>query len=90
MILSVPGFPEAASLGSCSHVEGLIVCIVVGLGFGGRDTPDGAEEEVVVEPVIPAQDSHFHGQHAGPGSLPPNHSGLVKAYDRLGQSAVIT
>jgi hypothetical protein len=33
------------------HIEGLVGCIVVGLGFGLWDVPDTAEQAMVIEVV---------------------------------------
>ena len=79
-----PVFPEAISFESCDHIEGLVGCMVVGLGFSGWDMSDRAEQVMVLEPVHPAQGRHF----------PPltrsvlDDLGLVKAVDRLGQGAL--
>ena len=48
-----PGFPGAVWFGSCCGIEFLLCGIIVGLGVGGGDVADGAEEATIVEPVHP-------------------------------------
>ena len=45
--------PEAVWFESRDHIEDLKGGIVIGLGLGGRDVADRAEEAAVVEPIDP-------------------------------------
>jgi len=63
--------------------------VVVGLGFGGRDVPDGFEQATVVEPVHPFQRGVFHGLEAAPRTATMDDFGLEQAVDRLCQRVVV-
>jgi hypothetical protein len=63
---TAPGLPEAYF----RHLPGYGICfqscVEVGLGFCGRDLPDGLEEAAIVEPVDPFEGCTFHGIEAAP------------------------
>ena len=68
----------------------MLSCVEVGLGFCGRDVPDGLENASVVEPVHPFEGCIFHGLEAAPRATSVNDLGLEETVDRLGKRVVIT
>jgi hypothetical protein len=53
------------------------------------DVSDGFEESAVVKPVDPFEGGELHVFESLPGSLLPDHFGLVEAVDGLGESIVV-
>lgn len=64
-------------------------CVEVGLGFGGRDVPDGLLEAAVVEPADPFEGCVFDGLEVSPRTTTVDDLGVEEPVDRLGQRIVI-
>ena len=62
---------------------------VVCLSFCRRDTPDGLQQSVVVEPCHPFQGGQFHRFFGFPRCATEDQLGFVQAIDRLGQGVVV-
>ena len=78
---------EAIGFKLCRQCDGLIgeLPVVVCLGFGRRDIPDGFQQSMVVEPGYPFQRGELHGFLGLPGGSAMNEFGLVESIDRLCQ-----
>ncbi len=61
----------------------------VGLGFSGRDDPDGLEQAAVAEPVHPFEGCIFHGLEAAPRSATVDDFRLEETFDCHGQWVVM-
>lgn len=57
--------------------------------LGGRDVADGREQQAIVDPVDLFQRGVLDRLKRAPGTLPPDHLGLVETVARLCESFVV-